>query len=135
MTTTPEGLPAWLHTGAEVGTYSNANGGINPRVAVVERLTKTQVVLDDGQRFSTRHAGPNATRLDRHEGGTWGWAVYLVPRNSDDWRRVVTKANAETRRARVHNAVDAWRRSPSDETARAAITALEATLTTTETPS
>lgn len=132
MTTTPEGLPAWLHVGAEVGTYSNVNGGSHARTAIVERFTKTQVVLDDGQRFSTRNAQPNAAYLSRSEGGAWGWSVYLTARDSDQFRRVAAAQRVANLRHNARAAVDAWERRPSDETARAAITALEATLTTTE---
>lgn len=131
--TTPEGLPAWLYVGAEVGTYTDTAG--SARESTIARFTKTLVILDNGDRFPLKDISPTADCAYRRAGGYRGWNVYLVPRDSDKWRRVTAKHEQATRRHEAWSAVEAWQRRPSDETARAAITALEATLTTTETPS
>lgn len=79
---------AWLEVGAEVATLRSdwKTNGHRPQFAKVARIGKRDVVLDDEQRF-------NVTRLQRREGGTWGWTVALMPRDA----RVVREA------------MDAWR--------------------------
>jgi hypothetical protein len=122
MTTTPEGLPAWLHVGAEVGTYQGFGLSTAAREATVARFTKTSAVT------------PATDHLTRRDGGHRGWNVYLAARDNDQFQRALAE---QTRRTLAHDAkraFEAWERHPSDETARAAITALQATLTTTRNP-
>jgi hypothetical protein len=126
-TPTETTLPSWLHVGAEVGTYAGSDAP-NPCEAVVERFTKTQVVLDNGGRFPLRGVGPEATRLSRHEGGEWGWNVYLVPRDHVGYRGAVAQQERQARRAAAVRAVEKWRRLSTAETARDAIDALQATI-------
>lgn len=72
MSATPEN--DWLQVGADVATLRSdwRTTSHRPKFARVVRIGKRDIVLDDGQRF-------NVTRLDRREGGDWGWRVRLLP--------------------------------------------------------
>lgn len=65
---------SWLTVGAKVATLQSGwrQHGHRPKFAIVERVGKRDAVLDDGQRF-------NVHRLERREGGAWGWTVKLLP--------------------------------------------------------
>jgi hypothetical protein len=80
-TTTPE-RPEWLEQGAEVGVIA---GGYAETAAIetVERFTKTQVILTNGDRYALRG-------LDRRIGGrgAFGHTARLAPITDPKWRRL-----------------------------------------------
>jgi hypothetical protein len=132
MTTTPEGLPAWLHVGAEVGTYQGFGLSTAAREATVARFTKTSAVLDNGDRFPLRDVTPATDHLTRRDGGHRGWNVYLAARDNDQFQRALAEQTRRTLAHAAKRAFEAWERNPADETARAAIKALQSTLTAKE---
>jgi hypothetical protein len=59
--------PEWLVAGGQVIVYNWRSGA---RRAVIERLTKTQVILPDGQRFNRRTLSKRGT-------GVWDGSIEL----------------------------------------------------------
>lgn len=84
-TNTPE-RPEWLEQGAEVGILAGRYVD-TAEIATVERFTKTQVILTNGDRYSLNG-------LDRRIGGRggMGYSVRLVPLSNPRWRRLRAKA-------------------------------------------
>ena len=94
----------WLHVGAEVATMrsDHRSHGHAPTFAKVAKIGKRDVVLDDGQRF-------NVSRLDRREGGDWGWTVRLLPADAPVVTEAVERYRHQQKVSRAKAAAEDWR--------------------------
>lgn len=94
----------WPTPGAEaVILQPYDRGALKAEPVTVERVLKRDVVLSNGDRFSTRD-------LERRIGGAWGNSEYLVP--PDDPRVAATRhaIRLRNRKAKAHTAYEDWRR-------------------------
>lgn len=94
----------WLTVGARVATLRSdwKRTGFAPVFAHVSSIGKRTIVLDDGQKF-------HATRLDRAEGGTWGWTVKILPVDNPAVIQAAAYADYQERLANAKKVVEDWR--------------------------
>jgi hypothetical protein len=100
-TTTPD-RPEWLEQGAEVGVISGGYAQ-TATTETVERFTKTQVVLTNGDRYSLNG-------LERRVGGrgAMGATATLVPLDDPRFRRMLAQQSANRCAARVWEEQRRW---------------------------
>lgn len=106
-------LPAWAQPGTEAAVYhTRYHTDPTATIVAIERLTASQVLTSDGARWvNVSSFGEENLRIlgkRRYDG------PILIP--ADDPRTIDAQRVAEIRSAEmdVHNAYDAWRRTPRD---------------------
>ena len=134
------GLPEWLHPGQPVVWVRDDTVGLGDqrfaRAATVERLTKTLIVLDNGQRFSRRDVDRDKTSLTRHEyrGKFHSERTMLLPPDDPKVAALRRSIQRENVRTRARNALRdaASRRDAPLEVLIEARDALDALITQTQ---
>lgn len=108
----------WITPGAEVVTYSTGSNR-DVRRQAIEKVAKRSFTVTDGSRFPI-------DSLQRHEGGTWGRSVHVVPADSETALEELAGAVRRRLMDDASRAVDEWVRNRTRENRLAAIVALQA---------
>lgn len=98
-----------LHVGQEIYVVSYGNEDIARKVTI-ERETKTQWVLSNGDRFWKT----DQTEIGRNKRNTWAPSYHMEPLDTEYGRKITTKKIISSARTQLQESIDSWEKDRSN---------------------